>query len=75
MSQQPTHPGTPGTPEQHEQHGHPSHHGADPSPTASPAEDGRRPLDDALAAGELRVEGDTDVVRRLLGALVPPVPA
>ncbi|MGY1832947.1 winged helix-turn-helix transcriptional regulator [Geodermatophilus sp. SYSU D01180] len=36
---------------------------------------GRRSLDDALAAGDLRVDGDVGVVRRLLGALVPPVPA
>ncbi|GAB3302653.1 winged helix-turn-helix transcriptional regulator [Geodermatophilus aquaeductus] len=48
---------------------------AGPPAVLRPVAFGRRPLDDALAAGDLRVEGDADVVRRLLGVLVPPVPA
>ena len=58
--------------------------GAAPSPDAvlagpagvlRPVAFGRRSLDDALASGDLRVDGDGAVVRRLLGAVVPPVPA
>jgi DNA-binding HxlR family transcriptional regulator len=48
---------------------------AGPPAVLRPVAFGRRPLEDALAAGDLRLEGDADVVRRLLGALVPPVPA
>jgi DNA-binding HxlR family transcriptional regulator len=48
---------------------------AGPSAVLRPVAFGRRSLDDALAAGDLRIDGDADVVRRLLGALVPPVPA
>jgi len=46
-----------------------------PPAVLRPVAFGRRSLDEALAAGDLRVEGDDGVVRRLLGALVPPVPA
>ncbi|SFT71799.1 transcriptional regulator, HxlR family [Geodermatophilus amargosae] len=46
-----------------------------PSSALRPVAFGRRSLDDALTAGDLRAGGDVDVVRRLLGALVPPVPA
>jgi DNA-binding HxlR family transcriptional regulator len=46
-----------------------------PPAVLRPVAFGRRSLDDALAAGELRVDGDEALVRRLLGALVPPVPA
>ncbi len=58
--------------------------GAAPSPDAvltgpatalRPVAFGRRSLDDALAAGDLRVDGDGAVVRRLLAAVVPPTPA
>ncbi len=48
---------------------------AGPPAVLRPVAFGRRSLDDALATGELRVDGDEAVVRRLLGALVPPVPA
>jgi DNA-binding HxlR family transcriptional regulator len=46
-----------------------------PSAVLRPVAFGRRSLDDALAAGDLRVDGDVAVVRRLLAAVVPPVPA
>jgi DNA-binding HxlR family transcriptional regulator len=48
---------------------------AGPGAVLRPVAFGRRPLDDALAAGDLRLEGDAAVVHRLLGAVVPPVPA
>ncbi len=46
-----------------------------PPAVLRPVAFGRRPLDDALSAGELRVDGDQAVIRRLLSALVPPLPA
>ena len=46
-----------------------------PAAVLRPVAVGRRPLDDALAAGDLHLAGDAAVVRRLLGAVVPPVPA
>jgi DNA-binding HxlR family transcriptional regulator len=46
-----------------------------PGAVLRPVAFGRRDLDDALAAGDLRLDGDGAVVRRLLGAVVPPVPA
>jgi DNA-binding HxlR family transcriptional regulator len=48
---------------------------AAPAAVLRPVAFGRRPLDDALAAGDLRIDGDAAVVRRLLAAVVPPVPA
>ena len=48
---------------------------AGPSSVLRPVAFGRRGLDDALAAGDLRIDGDASVVRRLLAAVVPPVPA
>ncbi len=48
---------------------------AGPASALRPVVFGRRALDDALAAGDLRVEGEGSVVRRLLAAVVPPVPA
>ncbi|PRY50745.1 HxlR family transcriptional regulator [Geodermatophilus tzadiensis] len=48
---------------------------AGPAAVLRPVAFGRRPLDAALAAGDLRVDGDAAVVRRLLAAVVPPVPA
>ena len=48
---------------------------AGPGGVLRPVAFGRRRLDDALAAGDLRVAGDAAAVRRLLAAVVPPVPA
>ena len=48
---------------------------AGPAAVLRPVAFGRRSLDDALAAGDLRIEGDAGAVRRLLSAVVAPVPA
>ncbi|SHH25728.1 winged helix-turn-helix transcriptional regulator [Geodermatophilus nigrescens] len=47
---------------------------AGPGAVLRPVAFGRRSLDDALATGDLRLDGDAAAVRRLLGAVVPPLP-